>query len=243
MILERDDPSLRVSFPEPDYIPPHLIKFEEVSFGYQGESGKMLFKDLDFGIDMDSRIALVGLNGVGKSTLMKLMAGELHETKGYIERSRKIRIAKFSQHSLEQLSADVTPIQYLGAKFGVGSEHNLRQHLGRFGITGDLALTKIDILSGGQKSRVVLAELAWAQPHILFLDEPSNHLDIDAIEALAQGLNAYKGGVVLISHNQRLISLVCSEIWVVSKAGTVDRFNGEFDDYKDEILAQMDFGD
>lgn len=99
----------------------------------------------------------------------------------------------------------------------------------------------IETLSGGQKSRVVLAELAWAEPHILFLDEPSNHLDLDAIEALAQGLNNFGGGVVLISHNQRLISLVCNEIWVVTKAGTVDRFNGEFDDYKEDILAHMDF--
>jgi ABC-type multidrug transport system ATPase subunit len=88
---------------------------------------------------------------------------------------------------------------------------------------------------------VVLAELAWAHPHLLFLDEPSNHLDLDAIEALAQGLNAFSGGVVLISHNQRLISLVCNEIWVVTKAGTVDRFNGEFDEYKEQILEHMDF--
>jgi len=239
--IERDDPSLRVSFPDPEKLPPPLLRFCEASFGY--DPNKPLFKNLDFGIDMDSKIALVGLNGVGKSTLMKLMAGELTETGGYVEKSRKIRIARFSQHHLEQLDASVSAVVYLQNKFGSGSQHELRQHLGQFGISGELATNPIEVLSGGQKSRVVLAELAWARPHILLLDEPSNHLDIDAVEALAQGLNEYQGGVVLISHNQRLISLVCNQILVVTKQGAVERFNGEFDEYKDSILAQMDFGD
>jgi len=231
-----------VSFPDPEHLPPPLLRFCEASFGY--DPAKPLFKRLDFGIDMDSKIALVGLNGVGKSTLMKLLAGELKETGGYVERSRKIRIARFSQHHLEQLDSSVSAVEYLQNKFGnAGSVHELRQHLGRFGITGDLGTNKIATLSGGQKSRVVLAELAWARPHILMLDEPSNHLDIDAVEALAQGLKEFKGGVVLISHNQRLISLVCNEIVVVTKAGTVERFNGEFEEYKESILEQMDFGD
>jgi len=240
--IDRDDKSLTVDFPDPEKIPPPLIRFNEVSFGYDPK--KPIFKNLDFGIDMDSKIALVGLNGVGKSTLMKLMAGELQETGGYVEKSRKIRIARFSQHHLEQLDSRVSAVQYLQDKFGnPGGVHELRQHLGRFGISGNLSTNPIETLSGGQKSRVVLAELAWSLPHILLLDEPSNHLDLDAIEALAQGLNKFKGGVVLISHNQRLISLVCEQIFVVTKSGHVERFNGDFDEYKDHILESMDFGD
>ncbi len=170
---------------------------------------------------------------------MKLMAGELKETGGYvhsflfafgplfnifqIERNRKARIARFSQHSLEQLNPELTPVEYLDSIFKVGSEHTMRQHLGRFGITGNLAMNKIgrflgldvklrivtyywaEVLSGGQKSRVVLAELSWAHPHILFLDEPSNHLDIDAIEALAQGIKAFPGMRFPIFNSRNLI--------------------------------------
>eukprot|EP01132_Coremiostelium_polycephalum_P007629 gene7629-9386_t len=236
--VDREDPSLIVDFPEPEKLTPPLLRFDDVSFGYEGQ--KTIFKNLDVGIDMDSKIALVGMNGVGKSTLMKLMSGELKETSGYVERSRKCRVARFSQHFVDQLITDVSPIEYFQKKFSNPPIQQIRNHLGRFGITGNLPLHKITTLSGGQKSRVILAELAWAHPHILLLDEPTNHLDIDAIEALAEGINAFPGGVVLISHNQHLINLVANEIWVVKKDGTVTKYDGDFMDYKEEISREID---
>ncbi|KAN0034715.1 hypothetical protein ACTFIV_001247 [Dictyostelium citrinum] len=236
--LEREDASLVVDFPEPEHLTPPLLVFKDVCFGYEGRP--TMFKNLDIGIDMDSKIALVGMNGVGKSTLMKLMNGDLHETTGYIERSRKMRVARFSQHFVDQLDTTMTPIEYFQSKFNNPPVQQIRNHLGRFGICGSLPLHKITTLSGGQKSRVILAELAWAEPHILLLDEPTNHLDIDAIEALAEGINAFTGGVVLISHNQHLINLIAEQIWVVKKDGTIYLYPGTFMDYKNEISKEID---
>ncbi|GAM24940.1 hypothetical protein SAMD00019534_081150 [Acytostelium subglobosum LB1] len=237
--VDVDDKSLVVSFPEPESrLTPPLLRFHNVSFGYPGRP--VMFKNLEIGVDMDNKIALVGMNGVGKSTLIKLLAGELSETEGYIERSRKCRVARFSQHFVDQLNTDQTPIEYFQTKFSNPPIQNIRNHLGRFGICNNLPLHKITTLSGGQKSRVILAELAWAAPHILLLDEPTNHLDIDAIEALAEGINEFEGGVVLISHNQHLINLVANEIWVVKKNGTVTKYDGDFMDYKAEISRELD---
>ena len=161
---------------------------------------KPLFRKLEFGIDLNSRIALVGRNGLGKSTLMKLMTGELEPSVGHIERDRKMRVAKFSQHHMDQLKYDQTPIEYLQNKFGSAQTQDVRNHLARFGITGQLATQKIGTLSGGQKSRVSFAELAWQKPHLLFLDEPTNHLDVEAIESLAHALAEFDGGVILITY-------------------------------------------
>ncbi|KAF2069185.1 hypothetical protein CYY_009493 [Polysphondylium violaceum] len=236
--IEREDAGLIVDFPEPEHLQPPLLVFHQVNFGY--ENRPLMFKNLEIGVDMDMKVALVGMNGVGKSTLMKLMAGELHESSGYVERSRKCRIARFSQHFVDQLDVAVSSIEYFQNKFSNPPIQAIRNHLGRFGINGSLPLHKINTLSGGQKSRVILAELAWAEPHILLLDEPTNHLDIDAIEALAEGINAYPGGVVLISHNQHLINLVTDQIWVVKKDGSVTKYDGDFMDYKAEISKEID---
>eukprot|EP01133_Synstelium_polycarpum_P016936 gene16936-20144_t len=219
--VEREDKSLVVSFPTPEHLTPPLLRFDDVDFGYEGRP--TIFKNLEIGVDMDSKVALVGMNGVGKSTLMKLMAGELKETRGYVEKSRKMRLARFSQHFVDQLNTDQTPIEYFQTLFNNPPVQDIRNHLGRFGISGNLPTHRITTLSGGQKSRVILAELAWVHPHILLLDEPTNHLDIDAIEALADGINEFEGGVVLISHNQHLINKVANEIWVVKKDGTVTK--------------------
>ncbi|EFA86298.1 putative non-transporter ABC protein [Heterostelium album PN500] len=235
---EKEDKSLVVSFPEPEHLTPPLLRFHNVSFGYPGRP--TMFKELDIGIDMDRKIALVGMNGVGKSTLIKLLAGELEASEGYVERSRKCRVARFSQHFVDQLNTDQTPIEYFQEKFNNPPIQEIRNHLGRFGITSNLPLHKITTLSGGQKSRVILAEIAWSHPHILLLDEPTNHLDIDAIEALAEGINEFEGGVVLISHNQHLITLVANEIWVVKKDGTVNLYDGDFLQYKEEISRELD---
>jgi len=240
--LDTDDPSLKFGFPEPEPLGIPVLQLREASFGYSPD--KTLFKDLDFGLDMESRIALVGPNGVGKSTLLMLMDGTLQETGGFVFRTRNLRLARFSQHHVDQLNMDQTPLVYLDHKFPLRdkdkcTEQDIRKHLGRFGLSGALALHSIVSLSGGQKSRVVLAELAWKNPHIMLLDEPTNHLDMEMIESLGKALKDFKGGIVLVSHNQRLIELVCNELWVVGKGGTVTRFDGDFQDYKKMVIHDI----
>jgi ATP-binding cassette subfamily F protein 3 len=226
---ETDGPGVKFLFPNPDRVPPPILQFTDVSFNYPGQPS--LFRDLNIGIDMDSRVALVGPNGVGKSTLMQLLAGELQPTAGQVVRNGKVRWARFSQHFVDQLDLSMTPLQAICKTFPTAPVQDLRSHLGSFGISGDLALKTMILLSGGQKSRVAMATVAWRKPHLLLLDEPSNHLDIESIEALAQGLNAYEGGVMLVSHDERLISLVCDELWVLENQ-TVSTFAGDFDQYK-----------
>jgi len=200
----------------------------------------LFFKQMDFCVDLQSRIALVGPNGVGKSTLLKLMSGQLKETTGYVHRHRNLRIARFSQHHVDQLVMEQTPLQYFGTLFKDPNPQDVRQHLARFGLTGKLPLHPIASLSGGQKSRVALAELAWKLPHILLLDEPTNHLDMEMIESLGTALEEFEGGIVLVSHNQRLIELVCNELWVCNRDGTVKRFEGEFLDYKKMVISEIE---
>nr|XP_029144637.1 ABC transporter F family member 3-like isoform X2 [Arachis hypogaea]XP_029151346.1 ABC transporter F family member 3-like isoform X2 [Arachis hypogaea] len=196
-----NDPDYKFEFPTPDDRPgPPIISFSDASFGYPG--GPILFKNLNFGIDLDSRIAMVGPNGIGKSTILKLIAGELNPSSGTVFRSAK----------------------------GV-PEQKLRAHLGSFGVTGNLALQPMYTLSGGQKSRVAFAKITFKKPHIILLDEPSNHLDLDAVEALIQGLVMFQGGILMVSHDEHLISGSVEELWVVSE-GRVTPFQGNFQDYK-----------
>lgn len=234
--LDIEDPTMTFSFPESGGLGPLPLKFKEVSFAYPGQ--KLLFKNLSFGIDTDSRIALVGRNGVGKSTLMSLMVGTIEPTGGDIERDRHMRVARFTQHHVDQLDLSVTVMEYMKERFPGARDQEIRQHVAKFGLNANLPNQKIQTLSGGQKSRVAFAELAWKKPHILFLDEPSNHLDVEAIESLAAALEAFDGGVVLISHNQYLVSLVCDEIWVVGN-NTVTRLEGTFADYKKLVAKEI----
>jgi len=189
-----------------------VIKFDDVSFGYK--EFVIVVKKLQYGIYMDSRIALVGANGTGKSTIMKLMSGELQPTHGTVELGKKLRICKFDQHAEEKLDLECTPCEWLQRNGKIQSEGQCRKFLGMFGLGGNLAVQKIGELSGGQKSRLVFATLAEKKPHLMLLDEPTNHLDLFAIGALAEGLKAYKGGLVIISHNQKILEWCCDETWV-----------------------------
>ena len=175
----------------------------------------------------------------GKSTIMNLMLNELQPLDGQIFSNPHLRIARFSQHHVDQLDMDKTPVEHLQEIDGSISIAELRKHLGRFGIAGNLALQKIKTLSGGQKSRVTFAGAALKHPHIMLLDEPSNHLDLYAIKALVDGLKHYEGGLVIISHNQRLIEECCNQLWVVYKDGTVKRFEGTFQEYKEHVIAEL----
>lgn len=230
-----NDPDYKFEFPTPDDRPgPPIISFSDASFGYPG--GPILFKNLNFGIDLDSRIAMVGPNGIGKSTLLKLISGELQPTSGTVFRSAKVRMAVFSQHHVDGLDLSSNPLLYMMRCYPGVPEQKLRAHLGSFGITGSLALQPMYTLSGGQKSRVAFSKITFKKPHIILLDEPSNHLDLDAVEALIQGLVLFQGGVLMISHDEHLISGSVGELWVVSE-GKVTPFSGTFQDYKNLLKS------
>ncbi|XP_054825121.1 ABC transporter F family member 3 [Prosopis cineraria] len=225
-----NDPDYKFEFPTPDDRPgAPIISFSDASFGYPG--GPILFKNLNFGIDLDSRIAMVGPNGIGKSTILKLIAGELQPISGTVFRSAKVRIAVFSQHHVDGLDLSSNPLLYMMRCYPGVPEQKLRAHLGSFGVTGNLALQPMYTLSGGQKSRVAFAKITFKKPHIILLDEPSNHLDLDAVEALIQGLVMFQGGILMVSHDEHLISGSVEELWAVSQ-GRVSPFQGTFQDYK-----------
>lgn len=227
--------SVKFQFPDPTRLPPPVLGLHNVTFGYNND--KILFKDLDFGIDMDTRIAIVGPNGVGKSTLLKLLHGREEPSKGESRRHRQLKVGWFDQHSNEVLNGEITPIEYLSTKFQIQPEV-ARKNLGMVGLPGQSHTVKIADLSGGQKSRVALAELALGEPDILILDEPTNNLDIESIHALADAISNYSGGVLMVTHDERLIRATECQLWIVENQ-EVNEIDGTFDDYREEILKQL----
>lgn len=240
------DYTVEFHFPEPTELTPPLLQLIEVSFSYPNREDFRL-SDVDVGIDMGTRVAIVGPNGAGKSTLLNLLAGDLVPTEGEVRKSQKLRIGRYSQHFVDLLTMDETPVQYLlrlhPDQEGLSKQEAVRAKLGKYGLPSHNHLTPITKLSGGQKARVVFTSISMSKPHILLLDEPTNHLDMQSIDALADALDEFTGGVVLVSHDSRLISRVCedeekSEIWVVEN-GTVEKFPGTFEDYKDDLLKEI----
>ncbi|XP_002517527.2 ABC transporter F family member 4 [Ricinus communis] len=240
------DYSVEFHFPEPTELTPPLLQLIEVSFSYPNREDFRL-SNVDVGIDMGTRVAIVGPNGAGKSTLLNLLAGDLVPTEGEVRRSQKLRIGRYSQHFVDLLTMDETPVQYLlrlhPDQEGLSKQEAVRAKLGKFGLPSHNHLTPIAKLSGGQKARVVFTSISMSKPHILMLDEPTNHLDMQSIDALADALDEFTGGVVLVSHDSRLISRVCedeerSEIWVVEN-GTVMNFPGTFEEYKEELQREI----
>ena len=247
--MDFDDPYLRLNFPSATPLPPPCISVMNAAFGYEGY--QTLYEGLDFGLDMDSRVAIVGPNGAGKSTFLKLLEGDILPTKGWVNRHTKLRLARFSQHHLESMDLEKDCVNHMKSLESEMPLETARAYLGRFGLSGELATKPVKFLSGGQKSRLAFAELAWRQPHIMLLDEPTNHLDLETIEALAMALNNFEGGVVLVSHDERLISLVVDEIWQVKKGdmtknppepGYVRVFNGSFEEYKEMLRKEFEGG-
>jgi ATP-binding cassette subfamily F protein 2 len=249
--VDYDDPYLKIEFPSCPPLAPPCISVINASFGY--DDSRILYEDLNFGVDCESRVCLIGPNGAGKSTFLQLLAGDLIPTDGSVSRHSKLVIARFTQHHIESLDLEadsVTQMQRMAREEMPVEE--ARRYLGRFGLGGDLALQKVKTLSGGQKSRLAFAMIAYHHPHIILFDEPTNHLDLETIEALIMAINQFEGGVVLVSHDERLVSLVADELWIVSpghkekdggwKPGTVTVFDGSFDDYKkilkDEFLQK-----
>lgn len=233
-----DDKVLNFYFPSCGTVPPPVIMVQNVSFRYT-DNTPWIYRNLEFGIDLDTRIALVGPNGAGKSTLLKLLYGDLVPTSGMIRKNSHLRIARYHQHLHELLDLDVSPLEYMMRAFPeIKEKEEMRKIIGRYGLTGRQQVCPIRQLSDGQRCRVVFAWLAWQVPHLLLLDEPTNHLDMETIDALADAINDFDGGMVLVSHDFRLINQVAEEIWVCEKE-TVTKWNGNILDYKDHLKKNI----
>jgi len=232
--------ALDFKFPDPEMLSPPVLQCIEITFGYPG--CEILYSGVDFGVDLDSRVALVGPNGAGKSTLLKIMTGDLMPVAGSVRPHAHLRIAKFSQHFVDVLDLDQPPIDYFRSIWTDMTIQEARSYLGRFGVTGTAQTSLMHTLSDGQKSRVVLAYMAKQNPHVLFLDEPTNHLDMESIDSLAKAINQFKGGMVLVSHDMRLISQVAKEIWMCDNK-TITKFTGEIGDFKMHLRKQMQKAD
>jgi ATP-binding cassette subfamily F protein 2 len=225
-------------FPDCGTIPPPVIMVQNVSFRYK-DDGPLIYKNLEFGIDLDSRIALVGPNGAGKSTLLKLLVSEVAPSDGLIRKHSHLRIARYHQHLTELLNLDTSALEYMMSSFpDVKEREDMRKIIGRFGLTGRQQVCPIRQLSDGQRCRVVFAWLAWQAPHLLLLDEPTNHLDMETIDSLAEAINDFVGGMVLVSHDFRLISQVAKEIWVCEKQA-VTKWPGTIQSYKEHLRKRI----
>jgi ATP-binding cassette subfamily F protein 2 len=214
-------------------LPPPVLQFTEVTFGYSKD--KILYSNVDLGVDLDSRVAIVGPNGAGKSTLLKLMTGDLDPLDGMVKRHNHLKIGQYHQHLTELLPMDISPLEYMVREYGQDiGEEKMRAAIGKFGITGKNQTMAMRKLSDGLKSRVVFAWLGYRRPHMLLLDEPTNHLDMETIDSLAAAINDWDGGMVLVSHDFRLISQVANEIWTVAD-GAVTKWDGDIIQYKDYL--------
>ena len=229
--------SVKFRFPEVEKLSPPIVQMSGVTFGYSKDN--ILLKDVDLDVQLDSRIGIVGPNGAGKTTILKLLIGNLQATKGLISQNSRLRIGFFAQHHVDALDLTMSAVSFMAKTYPGRTDEEYRRQLGAFGITGTTGLQKMEVLSGGQKSRVAFACLALTQPHILVLDEPSNHLDIEAMDALAEALNAFEGGVLMVSHDVTMLQTVCTSLWVCEN-GTVWKFPGDVQQYKKRIAAQAD---
>jgi len=233
---------LRFNFEDVRKLPPPIIAFNDVGFSYSGKEEDFLYKDLSFGIDMDSRVAIVGQNGTGKSTLLNLITGHLQPVTGSVQRHSGLKLGKYSQHSADQLPYDKSPLEYMESKykekFPDKDVQFWRGQLGRFGLSGSHQTSAIRTLSDGLRNRVVFSQLAMENPHILLLDEPTNHLDMGSIDALANAIKEFEGGVVIVSHDFRLISQVAQELWEVKdrKIVNLTKQDISIQDYKKILM-------
>jgi ATP-binding cassette subfamily F protein 3 len=224
------------SFPTPEELSPPIVNMEGVAVGY---GGAPVLRGLSLRIDQDDRIALLGRNGEGKSTLSKLLAGKLQPESGRLLCAGKLRIGYFAQHQVDELYLDETPIQHVQRLRPNEMQARLRARLAGFGLMADQADTLVGRLSGGQKARLSLLLATLDAPHLLILDEPTNHLDIESREALVEALTAYSGAVVLVSHDMHLLSLVADRLWLV-QGGTVRPYEDDLDAYRKLLLTNPD---
>ncbi len=222
-----------IRLPKPLDASPPLITLENAAVGYDGRT---VLSGISLRFDPDDRIALLGKNGNGKSTLAKLLIGKLDTMGGEIIRARRLIPGYFAQHQMDELDGAATPVQTLARYRPKMTETELRTRLGSMGLTGDKALTRVGSLSGGERARLMLTLATLDRPNLLILDEPTNHLDIDAREELLMALNDFEGAVVLVSHDRRLIEATMDRLLLVAD-GKVEPFDGDLDDYRRFLLS------
>ncbi|KAL1381094.1 hypothetical protein quinque_006538 [Culex quinquefasciatus] len=226
-----------IKFPEVEPLNPPVLQLNEVQFKYSTE--KVIFTMVNLSANLDSRICIVGENGAGKTTLLKIVMGLLQPTGGIVHPHRGLRLGYFSQHHVDQLDMSVNCVELMQNAYPGKPIEEYRRQLGSFGVSGELAMQVVASLSGGQKSRVALAKMCMGRPNFLVLDEPTNHLDIETIEALGKAINKYNGGVILVSHDERLIRMICKELWVCG-GGTVRTVEGGFDEYRKIVERELE---
>lgn len=231
------------SIPSPESAPGRaLIQLEACSFDYppkeEGGAARPIFAGVDFSIDSGEKVGIVGPNGAGKSTMLKLFLGELEPTRGSCRRKPGVSVASFTQHHVDKLDLALSPVENLMLTFPATLEAAARSWIGGYGIQGEMQTSPCRKMSGGQKSRVAFALLAFAKPNLIVMDEPTNHLDLETIDALIEALRSFTGGVVAVTHDQHFVEKVCKELWVVG-GGTVQKFKGQFADYKKQVLGDL----
>ena len=223
------------TFPEPKEMKSPLIRLEKVDAGYV--EGDPVLRGLDLHINHNDRIALLGANGNGKSTLVKILSGRLKPLGGEIYKSGQLKVGYFAQFQTDELDIALTPFETLRAAMQEPSEVKVRAMLSRFGFDKHKADTKVGELSGGEKARLLFCLMSFDAPHIMLLDEPTNHLDIDAREALMQALNNYNGAVILVSHDTHLVECVADQLWLVAD-GKCKPFDDDLDGYRKQVIRQ-----
>ena len=227
-----DPAGTKFGFPDPGELAPPVLTMDHASAGYDGRA---VLSGLNLYVDMDDRIALLGANGNGKSTLAKLIAGKLAPIAGEMRRHPKLRVGYFAQHQTDELTLDDTPILHMARALPKATPTQVRGQLARFGLDADRANTQVAKLSGGEKARLLLALATRDAPHLLILDEPTNHLDMDARDALVRALAEFQGAVILITHDAHLVELIADRLWLVND-GTVQPYEGDMDDYRALLL-------
>jgi len=231
------EPEVVLRLPECERVNATMLRMDEISFSYT-KDGPNIFEKVDLTANMDARIAVLGENGSGKTTLLKILLGENEPTDGVRHVHRGMRVGYFSQHHVDSLSMELTSLGLFKTRYPGKLDVEYRSHLGRYGVTGDLAMRPISSLSGGQKSRVAFAVMTWHQPNFFILDEPTNHLDIETVEALGNAINKFNGGVILVSHNEQLISMIAKETWLCGEK-TVKTIEGGFPAYKKALEEEF----
>ena len=228
-----------IHFPAPEkLLSPPIIATDEVSVGYDGRA---VLSGLNLRIDNDDRIALIGANGNGKSTLVKLIAGRLAPMQGTVTRAANLRVAYFAQHQLDELEPEASPYDHVRRLMPDAPEAKVRARVGAIGFSGQAGDTTVKDLSGGEKARLLLGLATFDAPHLVILDEPTNHLDIDSRAALIEAINDYSGAVILVSHDRYLLEACAERLWLVAD-GKVKSFEGDLDDYQRTVLSERGGG-
>lgn len=227
---------VNINFLQPNEIKGTFINMENITFGY--EPDKLVFQNFSMSIGPTSRIAIVGKNGIGKSTLLKLIAAEINPIEGELYKSDRIRIGYYNQHFEKCMPMNITPIQYLEELNNEIDIQTAHKYLSMFGLEPIYHKTSIGILSGGQKARVKFASFGVTKPHILMLDEPTNHLDIVSIESLIDALNNFSGAIILVTHNFDLITKLDADLYIIDKQ-ILERYDGSYDDYITDVCADI----